>query len=100
MVRRYEVHDAQWEKIIPYLGNITNMTGRPRRIIGNCSMVHDGVMLPKCLDQLDISGSTLLTDKSHGSWENREYISNRCADFLIPPKSNAVDSWYCDYAHY
>lgn len=38
--------------------------------------VHDGVMLQNCLDQLDISGSTVLADKAYGSWENREYIAN------------------------
>lgn len=62
--------------------------------------VHDGVMLHKCLDQLDISRSTVLADKAYGSRENREYIASRDADFCIPPKSNAVDPWYCDYAHY
>lgn len=62
--------------------------------------VHDGGMLQKCLNQLDISRSTVLADKAYGSRENREYIANRDADFCIPTKSNAVDPWYCDYAHY
>ena len=35
--------------------------------------VHDGIMLQDCLEQLDISGSTVLADKAYGSWENREY---------------------------
>lgn len=52
--------------------------------------VHDGIMLQNCLEQLDISGSTVLADKAYGSWENREYIANHDADFCIPPKSNAV----------
>ena len=62
--------------------------------------VNDGIMLQKCLEQLDISGSTILADKAYGSRENLEYITNRNADFCIPPKSNAVDPWYCDFAHY
>lgn len=41
-----------------------------------------------------------MADKAYGSWENREYIADHDADLCIPPKSNAVDSWYCDYAHY
>ena len=62
--------------------------------------VHDGIMLQNCLDQLDISGSTVLADKAYGSWENREYIANHDADFCIPPKSNSVDPWYTDFYHY
>lgn len=57
-------------------------------------------MMQKCLEKLNISGSTVLADKAYGSWENREYIADHDADFCIPPKSNAVDPWYCDYAHY
>ena len=33
--------------------------------------VHDGVMMQNCLEQPDISGSTVLADKAYGSWENR-----------------------------
>lgn len=62
--------------------------------------VHDSVMMQSALNELDIKGSTVLADKAYGSWENREYIANRDADFCIPPKSNAVDPWYCDYVHY
>lgn len=62
--------------------------------------VHDGVMLQNCLDQIDISGSTVLADKAYGSWQNREYIANHDADFCIPPKSNSVDPWYTDFSHY
>ena len=56
--------------------------------------------MQKCLEQLDISGSTVLADKAYGSWENREYIANHDADFCIPPKSNSVDPWYTDFYHY
>ena len=62
--------------------------------------VHDGVMMQKCLEQLDISGSTVFADKAYGSWENHEYIANHDADFCIPPKSNSVDPWYTDFCHY
>ena len=30
MARRYEIDDAQWEKIRPYLGNTPKKTGRPQ----------------------------------------------------------------------
>ena len=62
--------------------------------------VHDGIMLQNCLEQLDISGSTVLADKAYGSWENCEYIANHGADFCIPPKSDSADPWYTDFYHY
>lgn len=62
--------------------------------------VNDGVMLQKCLEQLNLSESTVLADKAYGSFDNREYIANHGADFCIPPKSNSADPWYCDYHHY
>ena len=30
MARRYEIDDAQWERIKPYLGNTQKKTGRPQ----------------------------------------------------------------------
>lgn len=62
--------------------------------------VHDGVMLQKCLDQLQISGSTLWADKAYGSLKKREYIANHGAEYCIHPKSNTVEPWHCDYEHY
>ena len=48
--------------------------------------MRDGVMMQKSLEQLDISGSTVLADKAYGSWKNREYIASHDADFCIPLK--------------
>ena len=62
--------------------------------------VNDGLMLPKCFEQLDFFESTVLADKAYGLWENREYIADYDADFCMFPKTNAVDPWYCDYSHY
>ena len=56
--------------------------------------------LTQCLDQLQISGSTVLADKAHGSVHNREYIDKHDAEYCISPKSNTVEPWHCDYEHY
>lgn len=61
--------------------------------------VHNGVMLQKCLDQLQISGSTVLADKAYGSLNNREYIVKHDAEYCIPPKSYTVEPWHCNYEH-
>jgi transposase len=62
--------------------------------------VNDSIMFQKCLEQLNISKSTVLADKAYGSWNNREYLADHHADFCIPPKSNSSDPWYCDYYRY
>ena len=64
MARRYEIDDAQWEQIKPFLGVIH------QRKLGD-RIMHTGAPwrdLPEY----------------YGPWENREYIANRDADFCIP----------------
>ena len=59
--------------------------------------VHDSVMLKPALDRLDISQSVVLADKAYGSAENRKYISDRGAQYCIPPKEGLLNHWKCDY---
>ena len=49
---------------------------------------------------LDISDSTVLADKAYGTKEIRDYVSSKEAVYQIPPKSNTVNPWDCDYWHY
>ena len=42
----------------------------------------------------------MLADKAYGSYEIREYISNRDADFCILTKTNESDPWIVDWSHY
>jgi transposase len=39
-------------------------------------------------------------DKAYGTKEIREYIESRGADYCIPPKSNTVEPWECDFYQY
>ena len=57
-------------------------------------------MMKPVLDQLDISQSVILADKAYGSAENRKYISDRGAQYCIPPKEGLSKPWKCDYFHY
>ena len=74
--------------------------GYPLTLTLTGGQVNDGVMLKTALEPLDIEGSTILADKAYGSTENRDYITDRKADYCIPPKSNAKEPWECDYHHY
>ena len=64
--------------------------------------IHDSVIAEDVLNHIDLkpNETTVLADKAYGSFNLREYIANRDADFCIPPKSNTVDPWYCDLFKY
>ena len=39
-------------------------------------------------------------NKAYGAKELRDYITDHNADYCIPPKSNTVAPWYCDWHQY
>lgn len=52
------------------------------------------------LSKVTIKGSDILADKAYGTVEIRTYITENGATYTIPPKSNTVEPWECDYSHY
>ena len=52
------------------------------------------------LEGLEIAGSAVLGDKAFGTAEILTYIRENGATAVIPPKSNTVEPWDCDYYHY
>ena len=74
--------------------------GNPLSFVLAAGQVHDATVATRVLDQVDISGSTILADKAFTAYSFREYIADRDADFCIPPKSNESDPWFCDFIHY
>ena len=52
------------------------------------------------LSGIKLSGSVVLADKAYGTAQIREYVESEGASYCIPPKSNAVQPWECDYHHY
>lgn len=79
---------------------IVDGLGNPCVLMLTGGQVHDSVMLKPALDRLDISQSVVLADKAYGSAENRKYISDRGAQYCIPPKEGLSKPWKCDYFHY
>lgn len=49
------------------------------------------------LKKVDIAGSNILGDKAYGTKEIRAYITEKDADYTIPPKSNPKEPWEYDY---
>jgi transposase len=62
--------------------------------------VNDNTVAIGLLDGLEISGSVILGDKAYGSKDIRKYITSQGATYCIPPKSNTVEPWDCDYHQY
>jgi transposase len=76
--------------------------GNPVHVQLSSGDIHDSIIAEDVLDQINLKPgeTTVLADKAYGSFKLREYIANRDADFCIPPKSNTVDPWYCDWTQY
>lgn len=62
--------------------------------------VFDAKEAVSLLSELDISGSNILGDKAYGSEEIRHYVTGNNAVYTIPPKSNTVNPWKCDWYLY
>ena len=74
--------------------------GNPIRLIFTGGEVHDSKEAVSLLEGLEIAGSAVLGDKAFGTVEVLTYIRGRGAEVVIPPKSNAVNPWACDFYHY
>ena len=62
--------------------------------------VNDSTLAVDFLSHVELSGSNVLGDKAYGTVSIREYITSRGATYTIPPKSNTVNSWECDFHVY
>ena len=52
------------------------------------------------LSEVNISGSNILGDKAYGTKSIRTYITEQRASYTIPPKSNVIEPWFCDFHTY
>lgn len=81
---------------------VVDALGNPIYVQLSSGDIHDSVIAKNVLDHIDLkpNETTVLADKAYGSYDFREYIANRDTGFCIPPKSNTVDPWYCDWFLY
>jgi hypothetical protein len=52
------------------------------------------------LSNVELEGSIAMWGKAYGTKEIREYIENHWANYCIPPRSNTVEPWECDFYQY
>ena len=79
---------------------VVDALGNPIHVQLSSGDIHDENIAEDVLDHVDLNDTIVQADKAYGSYRLREYIANRNADFCIPPKSNTVDPWFCDYFQY
>ena len=79
---------------------VVDALGNPIHVQLSSGDIHDENIADDVLDHVDLNDTIVQADKAYGSYRLREYIANRNADFCIPPKSNTVDPWFCDYFQY
>lgn len=74
--------------------------GNPVKLSFTGGAVSDCSEATALLSKVTIKGSDILADKAYGTVEIRTYIMENGATYTIPPKSNTVEPWECDYSHY
>ena len=74
--------------------------GNPIRLIFTSGEVNDSKQGVPLLKGFDIGGSAILGDKAFGTVEILTYIRKNGGIVVIPPKSNTVSPWDCDFCHY
>lgn len=74
--------------------------GNPVKLLFTGGNISDCSVAVDLLAEVDISGSVVMGDKAYGTSAIRDHISGTGATYDIPPKSNAVEPWDCDYSHY
>ena len=62
--------------------------------------INDNTVAIEVLSGVTLTGSVVLADKIYGAKDIREYIESQGATYCIPPKSNTVNPWECDYYRY
>jgi transposase len=79
---------------------VVDALGNPVKILLTPGNVSDCTAAVDTLTGLSLAGSIVMGDKAYGTTEIRTYIASQGATFCIPPKSNAVNPWDCDFYQY
>lgn len=74
--------------------------GNPLYFQLSAGNVNDSTVAVNVLSHIDISGSNVLGDKAYGTNQILDYIQRQDSEYTIPPKSNAIRPWKCDWWTY
>ena len=59
--------------------------------------LNDSILAIDVLSHVELTGANVLGDKAYGTTAVREYITNQNATYTIPPKTNILEPWDCDW---
>lgn len=76
---------------------LTDALGNPLEFLLTSGNVHDSTVAVELLSRLDLTDSNVLADKAYGTNQILNYIQSADGEYTIPPKSNTVRPWYCDW---
>lgn len=74
--------------------------GNPLYFQLSAGNVNDSTVAVNVLSHIDISESNVLGDKAYGTNQILDYIQRQDSEYTIPPKSNAIQPWKCDWWTY
>ena len=74
--------------------------GNPVKLFFSSGNIFDSTVAIDILSDVDITGSIFMGDKAYGTNDIRDYIINNEATYAIPPKSNTLNPWECDWWQY
>ncbi len=74
--------------------------GNPLEFLLTAGTVHDSKVAVELLSRRNLSESNILGDRAYGTNAILDYIQREDGEYTIPPKSNTVRPWYCDWQIY
>ncbi len=79
---------------------IVDALGNSLRFMLTRGHVHDSKVATDMLGAINLNGVNVIADKAYGTSDLREYIESNSGNYTIPPKSNILQKWDCDYYLY
>ena len=79
---------------------IVDGLGNPLSFCLSGGEVHDSKVAAPLLGTIPLKSVNVLADKAYGTQALRDFITSQEAHYTIPPKSNAVNPWPCDFYLY
>ena len=79
---------------------IVDALGNPIHIHLSAGNLHDSTEAQAALSEVPLEKGFILADKAYGTTDIRTFIENSGGNYCIPPKSNAVNPWDCDWYLY
>jgi transposase len=74
--------------------------GNPIKFVFTGGNTFDSTVAIDVLSGVNITGSIVMGDKAYGAIEIRDYITENGGTYAIPPKSNTLEPWECDWWQY